>query len=425
MWGDCGRMQQCFEPSARHAYTEFVNQRAAIRYEGRSRGPRRSQCASRRSSVRFARAWLCRLGLRPRRRVGSAGVAAAGRRPPAIAAADRRHERGPARPASASSCRSPSRPGPISWSGRTGSSSTCPRSPFHLPTETGRKREGLIASFRYGLFAPGRSRVVIDLAQPAIVSPIEVKSRPPDGAARLDVELDPGRPGRLPQGCRRERAGGRPRDGRRAEPSRRQARRSSSSTRAMAASIPGAAAAGGMLEKDIVFAFAQKLQRRLEADGRYRVVMTRDEDVFVPLGERVRIARAAQADLFISIHADTISGGQDVRGLHHLYRLGAGLRRRFRPPRRPREQGRPGRRRRGGRRADDDVTDILQDLTLRETRAFSHGFAEPPRRRARRGRSPEQESAPRRPASGSCGRPTCPRSWSSSATCRAARTSTS
>ena len=44
-------------------------------------------------------------------------------------------------------------------------------------------------------------------------------------------------------------------------------------------------------------------------------MLTRDQDVFISLGDRVRIARAAKADLFISIHADSISGGQEVRGL--------------------------------------------------------------------------------------------------------------
>ena len=139
---------------------------------------------------------------------------------------------------------------------------------------------------------------------------------------------------------------------------------------------PGAAAPGGFVEKDIVFGFAQKLRSVSRPTVATGCVMTRDEDVFVPLGERVRIARAPKADLFISIHADTISGGQEVQGPHHLYRLGARLGRRFRPPRRPREQGR----RRppasnSGEGADDGVPDILQELTLRETRAFSHGFA--------------------------------------------------
>ena len=64
-----------------------------------------------------------------------------------------------------------------------------PEVTFRLPTETGRKREGLISSFRYGLFAPGRSRVVMDLAQPALVSRIAVQSNPVDGASTLVVEL--------------------------------------------------------------------------------------------------------------------------------------------------------------------------------------------------------------------------------------------
>ena len=52
-----------------------------------------------------------------------------------------------------------------------------PEVAFHLPAETGRKQEGLIASYRYGLFAPGRSRVVMELAQPAVVSGIDHGAR--------------------------------------------------------------------------------------------------------------------------------------------------------------------------------------------------------------------------------------------------------
>jgi N-acetylmuramoyl-L-alanine amidase len=66
---------------------------------------------------------------------------------------------------------------------------------------------------------------------------------------------------------------------------------------------PGASGAN-VHEKDLTLAAAKALKSKLEATGRYRVVMTRDEDVFVPLENRVQIARKANADLFISLHAD-------------------------------------------------------------------------------------------------------------------------
>ncbi len=57
-------------------------------------------------------------------------------------------------------------------------------------------------------------------------------------------------------------------------------------------------------EKDVTLAAAKSLKRRLERDGRYTVVLTRSRDEFVPLEQRVQIARGAEADLFISLHAD-------------------------------------------------------------------------------------------------------------------------
>ena len=59
-------------------------------------------------------------------------------------------------------------------------------------------------------------------------------------------------------------------------------------------------------EKDVTLAAAKSLRDQLNATGRYHVVLTRDTDVFVPLQERVRIARRANADLFISLHADSL-----------------------------------------------------------------------------------------------------------------------
>ena len=71
---------------------------------------------------------------------------------------------------------------------------------------------------------------------------------------------------------------------------------------------PGAQGAAGV-EKDVTLAAARVLKARLERSGRYQVVMTRDSDVYVPLDVRVQVARRADADLFISLHADS---GPDV-----------------------------------------------------------------------------------------------------------------
>ena len=67
---------------------------------------------------------------------------------------------------------------------------------------------------------------------------------------------------------------------------------------------PGAIGAKGSREKDIVLAVAKRLKAKLEQLPNTRVMLTRDGDYFVPLGQRVQKARQVQADLFVSIHAD-------------------------------------------------------------------------------------------------------------------------
>lgn len=76
---------------------------------------------------------------------------------------------------------------------------------------------------------------------------------------------------------------------------------------------PGAVGATGTHEKDVTLAMAREVRRQLEATGRYRVVMTRDDDSFLRLRDRVNKARAVNADLFMSIHADSMGRG-DTRG---------------------------------------------------------------------------------------------------------------
>lgn len=123
-------------------------------------------------------------------------------------------------------------------------------------------------------------------------------------------------------------------------------------------------------EKDITLAAARALKARLEKSGRYKVVLTRDSDVFVPLESRVRVARQADADLFISLHADA---GPDAstRGLsvYTLSEKGADRAERVMG----KEDWLMNASYTGGNRA---VSQILLDLTQRATKNRSAQFAE-------------------------------------------------
>lgn len=83
---------------------------------------------------------------------------------------------------------------------------------------------------------------------------------------------------------------------------------------------PGAIGVTGTYEKHVAFAAAQELQRQLAAGGRCRVALTRSRDVFVPLEDRVGLARRAGAALFVSLHADALHD-RSVRGAS-VYTLG-------------------------------------------------------------------------------------------------------
>lgn len=68
---------------------------------------------------------------------------------------------------------------------------------------------------------------------------------------------------------------------------------------------PGAIGYSGVYEKNITLAMARELKALLDKTGRYKVYLTRNKDIFIPLRERVKIARKYEADLFFSIHADS------------------------------------------------------------------------------------------------------------------------
>ena len=243
---------------------------------------------------------------------------------------------------------------------------------FQLGHEAGTKREGVVTSYRYGLFAPGRSRIVVDLAGPALVERTEIsKSR--DGASLLTITFKRSERGEFQKAA----VASDP------IPSLRKTAPlvESSDTRPLVVVDaghggidPGAIAAGGIHEKDIVFGFASALVQRLKDTGRYRIQMTRDRDVFVPLNERVRIARDAKADLFISIHADSISSAPQVRGAT-IYTRSEKATDAESAKLAERENKADAAAGADSNAGPGDVADILEELTLRETRGFSAGFA--------------------------------------------------
>ncbi|GJE56989.1 MULTISPECIES: N-acetylmuramoyl-L-alanine amidase [Methylobacterium] len=242
---------------------------------------------------------------------------------------------------------------------------------FQIGPEAGIKREGVVTSYRYGLFAPGRSRIVVDLAGPAVVDGIETKTRR-DGATLLSIAFR-----RAERDVFRKAAVA-------SDPSpslRKTLPAEAVDSRPLVVvdaghggTDPGAIAKTGVLEKDIVFGFARSLVERLKAGGRYRVTMTRDRDVFVPLADRVRIAREARADLFISIHADSISAAPQVKGAT-IYTGSEKATDAESAKLAERENKADSAAGTDSAVGPADVSDILQELTLRETRGFSSGFA--------------------------------------------------
>lgn len=173
--------------------------------------------------------------------------------------------------------------------------------------------KGAVNSYRYGLFRKGNSRFVVDLNRPVRVE--TPRMLPPDGGFgfRLVFDLYPATQQEFVAKA------GWPQSDRTPVVAIQPTVPSSVGKRIIVVDAghggvdPGTHGAAGLLEKDLVLAVAKKLRDALETTGRYKVHLTRDSDVFIPLRERVNIARAAHGDLFISIHADA-NDHREIRG---------------------------------------------------------------------------------------------------------------
>ncbi len=178
---------------------------------------------------------------------------------------------------------------------------------------------GLVKGLRYGTFKPGVSRIVLELAGPARL--LRQFTLPPrsTGRYRLVFDItstDAEQFARLVATRARARSG--PPD-RPSPPVRRMkgmpvpARPVVYLDAGHGGMDPGTMGALGVPEKVITLAVARRAARVINQSGRYRARLTRERDVFLPLRERIRIARRGGADLFISLHADSIRNRR-VRG---------------------------------------------------------------------------------------------------------------
>ena len=181
--------------------------------------------------------------------------------------------------------------------------------------DSARAGGGPIRAMRFGLFQPGTSRMVLDMASPYAIDSASITPQN-GGSSELVIRLVPISP---------------------SEAAGRSGQIVASSTLVQVASListpipmmkpvtpntpaarivvaidaghggidPGAVGVSGTYEKDVTLAFAREIRSQLERGGKYKVVLTRDSDQFLRLRDRIALARRAGAQLFISLHADS------------------------------------------------------------------------------------------------------------------------
>ena len=175
-----------------------------------------------------------------------------------------------------------------------------PQVTFALGARTGESGRGLIKAFRYGLVMQGGSRIVIDATGPVRVDKAFVLDATEGQPARLVLDLVSIDRASFMRTVALEANQRRAPEARKPDQAK-----PSNDSRPLIVLDPGhggpdngAIAENGEMEKDIVLEFAQALSEKLEKSGKYRVAMTRTDDRFIALGERVR-TRAAGAAVFV------------------------------------------------------------------------------------------------------------------------------
>ncbi len=229
-----------------------------------------------------------------------------------------------------------------------------------------------VSALRYGLFQHGQSRIVLDLSSPLVVKSAAA-SEPSGGGLRLTIELSPTSPEAYATASAPDQ-GALWRAEQLAPEIEGEAGLPIIAIDAGHGGLDFGARQEGTHEKDIVLQVARTLRDLLIEDGRFRVVLTRDADTYIPLGERVEIARRAGARAFISLHADVVTRGRargttvfslseaeesqqavTIATLENRSDLVAGI---------------------SVEGEDDQLTQVLLQLAHRETDALSNRFAD-------------------------------------------------
>jgi N-acetylmuramoyl-L-alanine amidase len=262
-----------------------------------------------------------------------------------------------------------------------------PQVTFQLPPGTGNAGRGLVKAFRYGMVMPGGSRIVFDLTGPAKIANSYVLDAANGQPPRLVLELEQVDRSAFSQQLA-------PEDRPEPKPTVAEAKAAIAAEAAPAAKpgeqpdsrplividpghggIDNGTQSNGEMEKNLVLGFGLALRDRIEKSGKYRVVMTRTDDTFIPLNDRVKIARSQSAALFVSIHADALPRREgDAQGAT-IYTLSDKA-----------SDAEAERLADAENKADaiagvnlsdepTEVADILIDLARRETKTFSNRFA--------------------------------------------------
>ncbi len=180
---------------------------------------------------------------------------------------------------------------------------------FQMPDGIGTEKRGLVTAYRYGLFAPGKSRIVIDVSGPFLIDKAFVLEPRDDQPARLVIDLVPTDEKTFQAKLKETKPPQSSSEGAAAVMPQAPARPPDAKPVVVldpghGGIDPGTSSADGITEKEVVLAFGKLLKSKLEATGRYEVYLTREDDTFLPLRERVAFAQKKGAGLFLSIHAD-------------------------------------------------------------------------------------------------------------------------